>query len=117
MSAKHETEDVKRHVARLRSGGTVELTLDTSTIVSRMIIIGRDEWITDDNGVMVNMTHVMAIRPAENIDSDFPASVRDGEGDTWVRDDPKPDEPLYVFGSERLTLAEIRGQYGIEIEE
>jgi len=121
MSAKHETEDVRQHIARLRSGGTVALTLDTSTIVSRMIIIGRDEWVTDDLGVMVNMTHVTAIVPAtsEPESDEFPREVTDGEGDVWTRaDDTDPGYvPLYIYGGSTLTLAEIRRDYGITLPE
>lgn len=49
-------------------------------------------WITDDNGVMLNMRYVAALVPADApVQIDYPRKIRDGEGNLWrqVKDDDR----------------------------
>jgi hypothetical protein len=74
------------YTAHLSNGGTVSLSIegDVKNIYGGMKIT--NEWLVDDNGVMVNMTYVAALVP---VTTEEPATTarrfRDTDGDIWTQ--------------------------------
>ena len=100
----------------LSTGGFVELEHKRPSIVET-IKTGAN-WIEDDNGVLVNVAHIVAFEPITEPSppEGLPSSVIDGDGDEWILDG----EALYcIRGLLRQplrylhTLAEIEEWYGI----
>jgi hypothetical protein len=75
------------YTAHLSNGGTVSLSIegDVKNIYGGMKIT--DEWLVDDNGVMVNMTHVAALVPVTTTEEPARGArrFRDTDGEIWTQ--------------------------------
>lgn len=97
------------YTAHLTTGRTVSLSIegDVKNIYGGMKIT--DEWLVDDNGVMVNMTYVAALVPTT---AEEPARgarrFRDTEGDVWTQ---QPDG-LYAYRGAACSWNRVSETYG-----
>jgi hypothetical protein len=98
------------YTAHLTTGGTLALTFKGRPMNMHGGLALSDEWVIDDNGAMVNMTHVSALvredAPAVSVE---PRRAMDRDGDIWTRQS----DGSYDFGGiTGYSLDSINEMYG-----
>jgi hypothetical protein len=97
------------YTAHLVAGGTLALAFKNGVDSQPG---SKYAWLRDDNGVMVNMTHVAALVPQDApavSDGPLPARVIDRDGDIWTRE---PDGRYEFSGLAGYSLDEVEKMYG-----
>lgn len=96
------------YTAHLSNGGTVSLSIegDVKNIYGGMKIT--NEWLVDNNGVMVNMTYVAALVPTAEEPARGARRFRDTEGDVWTQ---QPDG-LYKYRGVAYSWNRVSETYG-----